>query len=263
VTLQDKSSQLTTSPKAPVPPPDGKRKGNTPQSLVPSIVDHDDLSEGSIVSEIEIEYDENASVEESDDSGSEFEASEDSGSELEYVVKSRKSPRKRSLPVTDEDFLVDDESSDEVMLDAAIQASLQTAHLDQAARNGVGSSRQSVSSYPAAALRAAAAERRLARANQAVDVDDDAAFILEYESDALSSSEEEALSKAKSKGKGKAPNKSATVYDTTSTKFMSISERRRFNRERRKLTSASKKENRKEELKMVKLLGRPLTYVRL
>lgn len=248
-----------------MPPPKNNGKGNTPQSLVPSVVDHDDLSEGVIVSEIELEYDENASIEESDDSGSEFEASEDSDSELEYVVKSRKSPRKQSLPITDEDFLVDDESSDEVMLDAAIQASLQTAHLDQAARNGVGSSRQSLSSNPAAALRAAAAERRIARANQAIDVDDDAAFVLEYESDALSSSEEEALSKTKGKGKGKgkAPNKSTTVYDTTSTKFMSISERRRLNREQRKLASASKRENRKEELKMLKLLGRPLTYVRL
>ena len=269
MTLQDESSELTASSKMPVPPPQSqntrKGKDKAPQPPVPSIVDHGDLSEDAIVSELELEYDEDASVEESDDSGSEFEVSEEDSEaedlELEYVAQPHKSSRNQSLPIADEDFL-DDEISDEIMFDAAIQESLQTAHLDQAAHSGIGSSSwPSASSNPAAALRAAAAERRLARANQAIDVNDDALFMLEYP---LSSSDEEAfVAKGKGKGKGKASNKSATVRDSTSTKFMSISERRRINREERKLAAASKKGNRKEELALVKLLGRPLTYVRL
>jgi DNA repair protein RAD16 len=222
---------------------------------VPSIADGDDISEGAIVSEIELEYDENASIEESDTSGSEFQASEDDeeaeDDEEEYVVKPRKFPHKRNPLVVDEDFLGSDD--DEIMLDAAIHESLQTACLD----NGVGSSsRPSAPSNSAAAVRAAAAERRLARANQAIDVDD-AAFLIE--SDAENSSDEETFSKAKAK----APKNSATVHDTTSTKFMSISQRRKLNREQRRLGAAARRGNRKEELAMVKLLGRKLTYVRL
>jgi DNA repair protein RAD16 len=239
--------------------PKNKGKRKAPQSLVTSIIDCDDLSEGAIVTDIELEYDEDASPEESDDSGSDFQASEDDSEdegsdddEDEYVVEHRKSRRKQ--PIINED-LFNDESDDEIMLDAAIQESLQTARLDIAAHNGTSSSsRQAMSSNPAASLRAAAAERRLAHSNQAIDVDDFEDTEFSLDSDVLSSSDEPQL---KTKGKGK----SATVRDTTSIKFMSISERRKLNREQRRLATASRKANKKEELAMVKLLGRRLTYV--
>lgn len=240
---------------------------------MPSVTDNDDLSEDAIVSEPELEYDENVSIEESDLSGSEFQPSEDDfevgvsseeeDDQDEYVAKPHKSLPKQSLLVMDEHIL-ESENDDEIMLDAAIRESLQTARLDNPSCNGAGSSsRASASSNPAAALRAAAAERRLARANQTRDIDD--CGVLELNtlgSDAQSSSDEELLSKAKGKGKAKMPKKLATVYDTTSNKFMSISQRRKLNREQRKLAAASRRGNRKEELAMMKLLGRKLTYVR-
>lgn len=238
-----------------MPPPKHKGKGKASQPLVPSVADQDDLSEGAIVSEHELEYDENVSIEESDDSASDFEASEDeSDSEEDFVIKTHKTPNKRSLPIMDEGFL-DDENDDEIMIDAAIRESLRTAHLDSDARNGIGSSRSSVPSNPAAALRAAAAERRLARASQAIDVD---AFEEPISISDTPTSSDEALPKFK----GKISKKLATIRDTTSTKFMSMSERRKLNSEQRKLASAARRENRMEENAMVKQLGRKLTYVR-
>ena len=269
--FRGEATRLIVSLQTAVPPPKNKGKGKGSTSLVPSIADGEDLSEKAIVSELELEYDENASIDESDASGSEFQVSEDdfeNAEEEEFIVKSRKTPRKQSILITDEDFFNND-SDEEVMLDAAIHESLQTARLDNASRNGVSSSsRASVSSNPAAVLRAAAAERRLARANQVIDVDDFQVIDVDElstltESDAQSSSDEEALSKAKGKGKSKTPKKSATVYDTISIKFMSITQRRKLNREQRKLAAASRRENRKEELAMIKQLGRPLTHVRL
>jgi DNA repair protein RAD16 len=270
--FRGEATRLIVSLQTAVPPPKNKGKDKGSTSLVPSIADGEDLSEEAIVSELELEYDENASIDESDASGSEFQVSEDdfenAEEEEEFIVKSRKTPRKQSILITDEDFFNND-SDEEIMLDAAIHESLQTARLDNASRNGVSSSsRASVSSNPAAVLRAAAAERRLARANQVIDVDDFQVIDVDElstltESDAQSSSDEEALSKVKGKGKSKAPKKSATVYDTTSTKFMSITQRRKLNREQRKLAAASRRENRKEELAMIKQLGRPLTHVRL
>lgn len=239
--------------------PKNKGKGKARSSLVPS-ADVGDLSEGGIVSEPELEYDENASIEESDNSGSEFEVSDESVVESEqeqddeeqFAVKPRKSPRKQTLSVMDQEF-VDDSDADEIMMDAAIQESLQSARQDKS--NGAGpSSRANASSNAAAALRAAAAEKRLARQNQSVDVDD---FDLAISTDS-DDSDNEASSKSKSKGKMMTSKK----FDTTSTKFMSLSERRRLNREERKLKAASNRENRKEELAMIKELGRRLTYVR-
>jgi DNA repair protein RAD16 len=240
-----------------VPPPKHKGKEKVSQSLVPSVADEDDLSEGTIVSERELEYDENVSIEESDDSASDFEASEDE-SEEDFVIKTRKIPNKRSLPIMDEGFL-DDEDDDEIMIDAAIRESLRTVRLDSDARNGIGSSRSSVPSNPAAALRAAAAELRLARASHVIDVDAFEEPFSISDSDTPTSSDEEALPKSK----GKTSKKSATIRDTISTKFMSMSERRKLNSEQRKLASAARRENRKEENAMVKQLGRKLTYVRI
>jgi DNA repair protein RAD16 len=243
-----------------VPPSTKKGKGRARQSLAPSATEGDDGSEGAIVSELELEYDENASIKESDDSGSEFQVSEEDSVEVEqqdeeYVAKPRKFPRKQSLLAIDQDFL-EDENDDEIMLDAAIQESLQTARFDEAASNGAGPSlRPIVSSNSAAALRAAAAERRLARANRDIDLDD-----LEYA--LLTENEEESPDEALFTIKAK--KKCATIRDTTSTRFMSISERRKLNREKRKFdTAANRRGTRKEELAMIRELGRPLTLVRL
>lgn len=228
-----------------------KGKGRR-QSLTPSAIEGGDISEA-IISEHELEYDENASIEESDNSGSEFEVSEQDSIEVddqdeEYAPKSRKSPRKQSLLAIDQDSS-DDENGEQIMLDAAIQESLQTARLDQAASNGAGpSSRRTASSNPAAALRAAAAERRLACA-------DNLEYTLPTESEA-ESSDEVALFKTS------ATKKSVAIRDTTSTKFMSISERRKLNKEKRKFNAAANRRGtRKEELAMIKEVGRSLTLV--
>lgn len=243
-----------------MPPPKSKGKGKAKESLIPTL-DVDDLSEGAIVSEPELEYDENASVEESDVTASEFEVSEaedddddDEESEEEEYIKPRKSPRKQKTIVSDDDS-ANDEEDEAIMLDAAIQESLQSARPDRT--GGAGSSKPNASSTSAAALRAAAAEKRLARENQNVDVDDfQMAFGTESEAE---SSEEEPLSKAKGKGKGKGKKNSKTVkiHDTTSTKFMSMAERRKQRAQDRKDARLAKK----EEREMIKQLGRKLTHV--
>lgn len=236
--------------------PRNKSRGKARQSVA---AERGDTSEGVIASEMELEYDENASIDESGDSGSEFQASEESveieQQDEEYVAKPRKSPRKEILLDSDQDL--EDENDDEIMLDAAIRESLQTARFDGAASNGAGpSSRPIASSNPAAALRAAAAERRLARANKAINVNDlDYALLNESEA---KSTDDEALFNIRAKKK-----KTATIRDTTSTKFMSISERRKLNREKRKFDkAANRRGTKKEELAMMKELGRPLTLVR-
>lgn len=220
-----------------------------------SATEGDDVSEDAIILERELEYDENVPTEESDDSGSDFEASKQGSVEIEtedeeYMRKSRRSPRKQSLPAIDQ-YLSDDENDEQIMLDVAIQESLQTARLDQTASNGAGpSSRPIAPSNRAAALRAAAAERRLSSANNLE-------YILSTESEAESSGDE-ALFKAK------ASRKSVTIRDTTSTKFMSMSERRKLKKEKRKFNAAANRRGtRKEELAMIRELGRPLTLVRV
>lgn len=223
-----------------MPPAKNKGKGRR-QSFPPPTRDGDDISEDAIISEAELEYHENASIEESDDSGSEFQASEE-----EFTLKSRKPSRKQNLLFNDQESS-DDENAEEIMLDVAIRESLRTAHLDQTGSNDAGpSSKPSASSNSAAALRAAAAERRLARA-------DNLEFILTTESEAESSDDEALFIATK---------KSVKIRDTTSTKFMSVSQRRKLNMEKRKFNkAANRRGTRKEELAMIREVGRPLTMV--
>ncbi|KAH9853400.1 SNF2 family N-terminal domain-containing protein [Lenzites betulinus] len=182
-----------------------------------------------------------AAVIEKDASGSEsgdFFESSDSGSEFDPDGDAGES-----------DFADEfDEEDEEVVLDTAVRESLQTAREEQERAAGLTSAGAS-SSKPrsptnkAAALRAAAAERRLAGREQSEVID------LVSESDALLSegeSEEEPLAK----GKGKQVAKSRTK------KIMTLAELR----EERKKARARRNATSVEEAAMRKELGRRLTY---
>lgn len=146
------------------------------------------------------------------------------------------------------------------MLDAAIRMSFETS------RNVASSSAtQLISPNPAAVLRAAAAERRLNRANKDIDVDDHA--MVEDDSDGWSGSEsDEPLSrKGKGKGKGAATKgrKGVTVHDTSRKKHMTLAQLRRAKKDERRQFNAARKELKAEERTLRRELGRPLTYVSL
>ncbi|CDO74187.1 Glycosyltransferase Family 2 protein [Trametes cinnabarina] len=168
---------------------------------------------------------------ESDDSGSDFNPEEESVSDLEDDL---------------------DEDDEEVMVDAAVRESLQTARQDAEhaaglSSAGAGSSKARPPTNKAAALRAAAAERRLARASE-VDVID-----LTSDFEALSSesdSEEEPLSKGKEKQAAKAK----------AAKSMTLTELRKARREERKEARLRRNATATEEAKLREELGRRLTY---
>ncbi|KAF7969408.1 hypothetical protein HWV62_27403 [Athelia sp. TMB] len=232
-----------------------KSKGKCKARQSPEL-DVEELPEGAIVSENdELEFDEQASVQESDISESEFEAS-DEESDVAPASAARKSPRKRALP--DSDFELDNDSEDEqIMLDAAIQESLQSARQTRNATAAVGSSSSGprISTNPAAALRAAAAERRLARSNQDIEINES---LLDDELTALSSSDDEPLAKkqaAKAKGK-----KAVTVRDTSKVMITSFSEKRAQTRDKRRADNNAKRANKQEEKELMKQLGRKLTH---
>ncbi|CAK5264719.1 unnamed protein product [Mycena citricolor] len=127
-----------------------KGKGKARAARSPSPIDDN-------ISEVALEYDEAAEIEESEDSGSEFIVSdiESVGNALQSEGDADENP--------DED--------DEIMLDAAIRISL------QANNTASSSSSRLISANPAAILRAAAAEARLTRSQQGVsDVVDDSAM---------------------------------------------------------------------------------------
>lgn len=148
---------------------------------------------------------------------------------------------------------VDDE---DVMMGAAIQASLESARLDNSRNGGMssagaGSSKQRPAVNSAAAVRAAAAERRLAK-----ERDDAVSFV-----ESLSGSEENLSGDepplAKAKGKAKVSAAMLNLVDTSETKIMTLAERRRQRQLRRKEQSGVKLEEKKMSLK----LGRKLTHV--
>ena len=150
----------------------------------------------------------------------------------------------------------DDGSSNEedeaIMLDAAIRESLQSVRLDR--NGGASSSKPNASTTNAAALRAAAAEKRLARVNQSTDVDD---FQMAFRTDSEAESSEEEPSEGKGKAKAKKTSKIVKIRDTTSTKFMSMAEMKKQRAQNRKDALLAKK----EEREMRKQLGRKLTRV--
>jgi len=182
---------------------------------VPSVAD-DDVEDEDEASGLE--YDQGPVYEESDDSGSEF---------LEE----------------DTDSVGEDSEEDEaIMLATAVEMSLQT----QMTVIASSSSSRLPSINSAAAKRAAAAERRLARPNRDVDVDD-------FTMDVDSGSESEApLAKG---NKAKAP------YTVKKKKHMTLAEMRKQKREERKAATPAKKHHKAEEMALRRKLGRKLTQV--
>ncbi|OCH85032.1 hypothetical protein OBBRIDRAFT_740586 [Obba rivulosa] len=200
-------------------------------------------------------------VEESEDSGSEFEVSED---ESAFEGEGDEDAF--------EDGLAEEGIDDEdVMVDAAIQESLQTAHVEASSRAGAssagaGPSRARPPVNKAAALRAAAAERRLARARRQATGDEDYAdeeFVdipdFEEEADLSDESAEVPLAKGKGKTKSRSKPKPATVADTT-TPYMTLAEMRRQRREQRRQARLEKKATSQAERDLIIKLGRKLTH---
>jgi DNA repair protein RAD16 len=240
-----------------MPPTENKRKGKAPlRSKTPV----KDIDEG--VSDSGLEYDEDPLLEESDDSGSEFVASEE---EEEDIAPDENRREDDPLPIfrkheSSPMQKIDDVTDEDIMVNAAIEMSLQTARPPHAS----SSSNKLISSNPAAVLRAAAAERRLTRAQKNLDVDD---FEMAADSDDVSASdseEEPLIKKGKGKSKAISTNKKAVaIRDTSSTKAMTMLELRKMRREERRRTTAERKKNKMEELSLMKKLGRRLTYVSL
>ncbi|CCM03968.1 uncharacterized protein FIBRA_06124 [Fibroporia radiculosa] len=203
----------------------------------------------SVVAEVEsdddvgVRADEQFSIDESGDSGSDYEASDDDieGEQAESVTD-QESDFHDGL--TEEG--IDD---DTVMMDAAIQLSLMTTRLDENHIAGMSSEGAGPSSLrppvtKAASLRAAAAERRLAREQSGGD----------YVPDDFSGSDEE----PKRGGKKSALQKLATVNSRKES--TSYGERQKQRREKRRLDRLARGANSKEEAELRRKLGRKLTY---
>ncbi|KAK0490486.1 SNF2 family N-terminal domain-containing protein [Armillaria novae-zelandiae] len=203
-----------------------KNKGKAPVRPRATAVDDDDLNS-------DLEYDEDRDLDESDNSGSEFVASDD-----EAAFEGSGGPG------NDDQSDADSDSEDEeaLMLQLAVRNSL------QANREDAGES--SSAPISPAALRAAAAERRLTRANRSVDVDDSA---MEFLDDLSSGSDDEPLSR-RGKGKGKAK-ASADLPEV-----MTFAELRKLRKEAKNKNLEETKATRMEEKAMRKRLGRKLTY---
>ncbi|KAJ7499427.1 SNF2 family N-terminal domain-containing protein [Mycena latifolia] len=195
-----------------------------------------------------LDFDEVAEFEESDDSGSEF-----VDSDLDDSMPPRGVRRRSEL--LDSDLDIEDIDDDDIMVDAAINLSLQGP--------GVASSSSSrlVSTNPHALLRARAAEARLAAAQRGVDdaVDDSQMDVDPSDLSSVPDSDEDGqLSQAKpSAGKGKGKKK-VTVRSTP--KKMTLREMREQRREARLRANLAKRENHLEEMALRKELGRKLTY---
>ena len=187
------------------------------------------VEESDAQSEPGLEYDEDPLLEESDDSGSEFVDSDE-----------------------DQDFAPEDNSEAEAfMLDAAIRMSFETS------RNLASSSAtQLVSVNPEAVLRAAAAERRLTRANKDIDVDD-------YQIPPSDSESDEPLSAKSKNGTKKNAKKGVQVHDTTKKKHMTLAQLRKAKNEERRKNNEARRELKAGEKALRIELGRPLTYVSL
>lgn len=175
----------------------------------------------------DLEYDEDQPVEmdESDESGSEFKVDSDTEAE-------------------------------EIMVDAAIRCSLQTA----SERTAGPSSRRVATPSAASILRAVAAERRLAHMNMQVEFEFETPW--DSLSDQLSSSEEEPLM-ASSKGKGKVvsrPTKKVIPLSDHTKRTMTMSDLRAAQKESRAAFLSARRANKKEERALISKLGRKLTH---
>ncbi|GLB33300.1 putative SNF2 family N-terminal domain containing protein [Lyophyllum shimeji] len=214
--------------------PQRKGKGKAPVVPTPCISDDDE----EMVSEPGLEYDEDQMLDESEDSGSEFEVSEE-----------------------DEDaFAASDSEEEAFMLSAAAEMSLQTSRPNGAIA-GSSSSSQRGARNSAAALRAAAAERRLTRRNKDIDVDDYVAGASDDELAESSGSESDVPLSRKGKGVAKKSKTAAPAPKPMARKkHMTLAELRKEKREQRRQGNAWKKENKAEEQRLVRELGRRLTY---
>ncbi|KAF8075888.1 SNF2 family N-terminal domain-containing protein [Lyophyllum atratum] len=215
--------------KATAPVPQKKGKGKAPAPI--SSISDDDDDDDEMASEPGLDYEEDRMLDESDDSGSEFEASED------------------------EDALAASDSEEEaILLSAAVEMSLETSRPKPAG----SSSSQRNPTNSAAALRAAAAERRLTRGNKSVDVDDYFSGSHDEVDDSASESESDMpLSK---KGKAVAKKSKKAVPARKPAKHMTLTQLRKEKREQRQQANAWKKANKAEEQKLMRELGRRLTY---
>jgi DNA repair protein RAD16 len=243
---------LISAPKSSVSTPlQRKGKGKGLVKSTPATPSED--GNASIVSEAQLEYDEDAEIDESEDSGSEFEAESDSEDDVP-APRYRRAAQRRELSSPESDD--DEEADEELMVDAAIQMSLQTARLDVSSSGGAGpSSRPKLSASRAAA---AAAERRLARSKKGVDDLEFDAATLETESEAMSSESEPLL---EAKGKGKKKKQSAKIRDTSAATSMTFTELQTKRREDRRRALAARQANKVEERALAKKLGRKLTWV--
>jgi DNA repair protein RAD16 len=170
-------------------------------------------------------YDEDEPIDESDDSGSEFKVDSDA----------------------------DDE---EIMVDAAIRSSLQTA----SERIAGPLSRKAGGPSAASMLRAVAAERRLARMNAEVEFEFETPW--HSLSDESVSSEEEPLA-ASPKGKGKVvsiPTKKVSPLSDNSKRTMTMSELRAARKKARSAFWSARRANKKGERALITKLGRKLTH---
>ncbi|KDQ65098.1 hypothetical protein JAAARDRAFT_64882 [Jaapia argillacea MUCL 33604] len=248
-------------------PTSAKGKGKAPIKSSGKATAKAEVGDDDDVSDEGLDYDEVASIDESDASGSEFEISDDAASagggyESEESVPlrvTRRSPTKnKKLGFLDEDNL--DESEDEMlMVDAAIQLSLQNA---RAGPNGSSGSRLGASSelrFEAAALAAAAAERR-AKMRQGGDMVDFGEAIWEEQEAELSSLSEgdsdAPLAKGKGKSKSKAGKKKTTARDTSTPKMMTMMSLRELRKQQRLEAKIAKQ----DEAELRKQLGRRLTH---
>lgn len=213
-------------------------------------------SEEEIVSNDELEYDDNVEV--SEDSGSAFEDSDDEDDpdfEDIPVRKTRKSDFKNTIAISEDiDIEMDEEVDDEIMLKAAIMLSKEEA----AQQAGAGPSSESARTN--AAIHAAAAEQRIEKA-AAVAENDTYQPDLADDLPAAMSSEDEVVSKGKGKGKGKAAPKKKIVVHPEHWSVRSFSDIRRERLDRAAQRRRERKENRSEEEKLMRLLGRKLTHV--
>ena len=200
----------------------------------------------------ELQYDEEASIDESSASGSEFELSSDdsiAGSQDEDDITSEVELRTFAEALQEEGV-----DAEDVLMDFAVQESLLAAQKDRTVANGhssagAGSSNATKTRDAAAALRAAAAERRLSRTKSgSLDEDFDIQEeIIEISDD---SADEQPLSKNKGKGKGK-----ATVRQQSQT--VTLNDLKAKGRESRRNARLRKA----QERELAAELGRKLTQV--
>ncbi|GJE84813.1 DNA repair protein [Phanerochaete sordida] len=207
-----------------------------------SVADEDELA-----SDIEeLEYDEQASIDESEDSGSEFQASDDEAS-VQDGDSEDEATEEQTLETLAEALEEDGVDADELLIDIATRASLQTARNNEdihlgASSSGAGSSRAKEIGSAAATLRAIAAERRMAKkAETGKDVDDEEALDSDDEIDVLSDASSEPIAKGKGKVKAKTKAKAKPKKKEEAPKVMTTTELRKQRRAAARETRAERK----------------------